>query len=613
VRYTRRWVLAMNRRLKYPNNHGYTLIEIVVVIVVLGIISGVTFQIVASGVEVFKKSSGRKELSDQGRLALDRMVRELRDAKEITATSGDSITFKKAHPSAQDSAEEIKFQLNGANLERIADPSGSSITSVLAANVSSFTVTQEGATGGEGEGGLCSIGYDSASSATNGNVGSLTFSHAIGSGANRLLVVGVAIEECGTSRTVSGITYNTQALTKITSAEVISGSGCRSRAELWYLLEADLPSAGSYSVVVTASGSCDDLTAGSISLTDVAQQGPESSATNTNENQNTISTNITTSTDGAWIVDVAHCGNDSSFTANANQSERWDRTAWSSDGAGSTKLVASAGTTTMGWTNYGANRLSHAAAAFAPDTGCAGAGSAGNLVMVVGSTSPLVSDDQAKKILFESWGWTVSVLNDDTADYSTAAANNDVMFISDSVTSGAVNTKALNLDIGVVVEEEALSDDMEFSSYQDTNGLYASQVYVNDNSHYITDSFSTGNLTIYSQSDDVYVVEATLGSGAQVLAQQAGGGDPCLYVFDTGAQLASGSAVNRRVGFHCTHHSDPDYWNTNIETLLRRSFEWAAGASEQENLVTLEILLEDPNDSNSQVRMRTKVHLRNMQ
>ena len=602
-------------RLHAPNSKGYTLIEIVVVIVVLGIISGVTFQIVASGVEVFKKSSGRKDLSDQGRLALDRMVRELRDAKEITATSGDSITFKKAHPSAQDSAEEIKFQLNGANLERIADPSGTSITSVLAASVSSFTVTQEGATGGEGEGGLCSIGYDSASSATNGNVGSLTFSHAIGSGANRLLVVGVAIEECGTSRTVSGITYNTQALTKITSAEVLSGNGCRSRAELWYLLEADLPSAGSYSVVVTASGSCDDLTAGAISLTDVAQQGPEGSATNTNENQNTISTNITTSTNGAWIVDVAHCGNDSSFTANANQTERWDRTAWSSDGAGSTKLVASAGTTTMGWTNYGANRLSHAAAAFAPDTGCAAAGSAGNLVMVVGSTSPLGSDDQAKKSLFENWGWTVTAIEGGAGQttFNTAATNNDVMFISDSVTSGDVDTKALGLDIGVVVEEEALSDEMEFSSYQDTNGLYASQVYVNDNSHYITDSFSTGNLTIYSQSDDVYVVEATLGSGAQVLAQQAGGGDPCLYVFDTGAQLASGSAVNRRVGFHCTHHSDPDYWNTNIKTLLRRSFEWAAGASEQENLVTLEILLQDPNDSNSQVSMRTKVHLRNVQ
>ena len=135
----------MNRPLKYMNEKGFTLVEIIIVIVILGIISGVTFQIVASGVEAFKKSSARKELYDQGRLALERMVRELRDAKEITATSSDSITFTKVHQSAQDSAEEIKFQRNGANLERIADPSGSPLQAVLAANVDTFQVTFGGA------------------------------------------------------------------------------------------------------------------------------------------------------------------------------------------------------------------------------------------------------------------------------------------------------------------------------------------------------------------------------------------------------------------------------------------------------------------------------------
>ena len=141
----------MNRRLKYMNEKGFTLIEIIIVIVVLGIVSGVTFQIVASGVQAFKKSSARKELYDQGRLALERMVRELRDAKEITATSSDSITFNKVHKSAQDSAEEIKFQRNGANLERIADPSGSALQAVLAANVDTFQVTIGGTGAGGGE------------------------------------------------------------------------------------------------------------------------------------------------------------------------------------------------------------------------------------------------------------------------------------------------------------------------------------------------------------------------------------------------------------------------------------------------------------------------------
>ena len=132
-------------RFRALSENGYTLIELVMVIVILGVIGGFTFQVVAAGVQAFKKSSARKDLSDQGRLALERMVRELRDAKEITATSSDSITFNKVHKSAQDSAEEIKFQKNGANLERIADPSDSALQAVLAANVDTFQVTFGGA------------------------------------------------------------------------------------------------------------------------------------------------------------------------------------------------------------------------------------------------------------------------------------------------------------------------------------------------------------------------------------------------------------------------------------------------------------------------------------
>ena len=84
----------MNRRLKYMNEKGFTLIEIIVVIVILGIIGGITFHFVGYGVEAFKKSSARKELYDQGRLALERMVRELRDAKEVEGSSSSSIKIR---------------------------------------------------------------------------------------------------------------------------------------------------------------------------------------------------------------------------------------------------------------------------------------------------------------------------------------------------------------------------------------------------------------------------------------------------------------------------------------------------------------------------------------
>jgi hypothetical protein len=220
-------------------------------------------------------------------------------------------------------------------------------------------------------------------------------------------VVGVSIENDPTGPAVSSITYNGQTLTEIDSVEV-SSSGTMGRVELWYLLEADLPGSGSYNVVVTLSQATNELTAGAISLTDVAQQAPEASNTNSNVGQDTISSNITTLTDGAWLVDVVHCGEESGgFAANGGQSERYDRVTGSSEGAGSTKPVAGAGATSAGWTfNTGANRLAHVVAAFAPATGCGGGGGGGTIDQRISDDA----DDSEEYISSGSHDWGSSDL-----------------------------------------------------------------------------------------------------------------------------------------------------------------------------------------------------------
>jgi len=199
----------MNRRSKYVNEKGFTLIEIVMVIVILGVIGAFTFQFVALGVQAFKKSRDRKDLYDQGRLALERMVRELRDTKEVTDCSSDSITFRVAHPAAFGVVDEIKYQLNGTDLERVGDPSGTPLTAVLASNVTSFPIGAEGATG-------VSVSVVSSgtviATATN-----MTISHTV-SGTNRLMLVGVSMNNDG-FETVTGVTWNgTENLTFVGSA-----------------------------------------------------------------------------------------------------------------------------------------------------------------------------------------------------------------------------------------------------------------------------------------------------------------------------------------------------------------------------------------------------------
>ena len=151
------------------------------------------------------------------------------------------------------------------------------------------------------------------------------------------------------------------------SSQLVSGSVLKT--ELYYLLDANLPSTGSYVVEVIYSGNVNARCAGAISLSNVMQQPAEAVDSNSSEGYDTISTSITTLTEGAMLVDVAGCGVVGSFSpAVAGMVERFNISAISCTAAGSTKPVVSAGPAATSWTFAGANQLAHSLAAFAPAT-----------------------------------------------------------------------------------------------------------------------------------------------------------------------------------------------------------------------------------------------------
>jgi len=124
---------------------GFTLIEMVMVIVILSIISVISIYFLINSAKIYTLTINQKSLFDEGRLALERMCRDIRDASNITSPagggSGSSITFTRTNATAQDSASEtITFQLTGSNLQKVK--TSPSATSTLAANVSTFTVTR---------------------------------------------------------------------------------------------------------------------------------------------------------------------------------------------------------------------------------------------------------------------------------------------------------------------------------------------------------------------------------------------------------------------------------------------------------------------------------------
>ena len=216
------------------------------------------------------------------------------------------------------------------------------------------------------------ISFDSVSSGTT-TATTLTFSHTIGGGVDRLLVLSVAVEGAtpANAEITGSPTFNGVALTK--AIDRVTGTSFGMNVELWYMLDANLPAAGTYTVSITASSS-DEISGGVVSVSGAEQQPPEATGSNADEQtgSSTIQTTVTTTTTNAWLFDGVGSGEAvSEFTPDAGQTERWDQVAASSRGAGSTKIKPVPGLVSMGWTaGSSSNRIAHVVAAFAATVGC---------------------------------------------------------------------------------------------------------------------------------------------------------------------------------------------------------------------------------------------------
>lgn len=137
--------------------------------------------------------------------------------------------------------------------------------------------------------------FDLASVATMTNSTSATFSHTIGGGSNRLLVVMPQFLYAGALRTVSSVTYNGVALTQHSGSAVdATGSGgTRTAADVWYLKEANLPAAGTYNVVITMAGGSARIGGGAVSAYNVNQTTPLGTAVTNTATSNDLSIDVT--------------------------------------------------------------------------------------------------------------------------------------------------------------------------------------------------------------------------------------------------------------------------------------------------------------------------------
>ncbi len=132
--------------IKMANNNGFTLIEIIIVIIVLGILSVFGFHFISTGIHTYSMMEKQKGLFDQATMVMERISRELRDAEAITTAAGSILEFTKSHETDEDSDTSISFELSGTTLQRLGTDTVNLADNVVSGTGFSVTNSSNGIT-----------------------------------------------------------------------------------------------------------------------------------------------------------------------------------------------------------------------------------------------------------------------------------------------------------------------------------------------------------------------------------------------------------------------------------------------------------------------------------
>ena len=113
---------------------GFTMIEAIMAMVIMSVLGLFLFNFLGDGMDVYMTTKRQKNLHDEALMAMERMVREIRDAKVVSIPNDYTISITKSHPDG----ESITFHKSGSTLYRTYN----SQDFTLAQDVNSFTVTE---------------------------------------------------------------------------------------------------------------------------------------------------------------------------------------------------------------------------------------------------------------------------------------------------------------------------------------------------------------------------------------------------------------------------------------------------------------------------------------
>ncbi|MFW6336102.1 MAG: LamG-like jellyroll fold domain-containing protein [Phycisphaeraceae bacterium] len=197
-------------------------------------------------------------------------------------------------------------------------------------------------------------------------------------------------------------------------------------------------------------------------------------------------------------------------------------------------------------------------------------------LLLIHGSGGINPQDAEKQSLFESWGYDVIRRDHDesSSELLATAADVDVVYISESVTSHNVNTKLRETPTGVVSGEGYLIDDFGLSA-SDSSVASGVALEIVDASHPITAGFELGRLDVALSMIDMRTFSELRGD-PDILAESASG-RPTLIAADVSTSLDTGVTAGRRVLMPFGDNGwRPGELNEDGLTILRQALIWAS-------------------------------------
>jgi len=134
----------MSRIRVMRDERGYTLAELLTAMAVLGLLMAGLFLTLQEGQTVYLYGAGRAEVQQNARVALERMLRELRTASSVATSSANDVKFTFLDDTA--TSVTVEYNLSGASAPYLLQrnqtvPAVAGQPDILVGGVTTFAVT----------------------------------------------------------------------------------------------------------------------------------------------------------------------------------------------------------------------------------------------------------------------------------------------------------------------------------------------------------------------------------------------------------------------------------------------------------------------------------------